>query len=62
MVLEEWNMNDALEVRWEEGRTEGWTEGKIEDAKRALKEGLSVEVIQRITGLDTETITSIAVE
>jgi predicted transposase/invertase (TIGR01784 family) len=33
--------------------------GKIEDAKNMLNEGLSVEVINRVTGLDIKTIQSL---
>jgi predicted transposase/invertase (TIGR01784 family) len=44
----------------EEGREEGGEEGREEQgiavAKNALKEGLSVEVIKNITGLDIELI------
>ena len=39
-----------------EGKIEGKIEGKLEVAKNALTEGLSVETIQTITGLDTDTI------
>jgi len=60
MLMTEWNMDDALAVRFEEGREEGREEGiekgKEEVARNALAEGASVEFINKITGLDTETI------
>ena len=52
MLLTEWNMDDALAVRFEEGR-EDEREGI---ARNALAEGASVEFINKITGLDKETI------
>jgi predicted transposase/invertase (TIGR01784 family) len=40
-------------------KREGREEGKLEIANNMLKEGLSVEVIHRTTGLDTKTIQSL---
>jgi predicted transposase/invertase (TIGR01784 family) len=52
MLLTEWSMEDALAVRFEEGKEEG-----IEKvARNALSNGLSPEMISSITGLDLETI------
>jgi hypothetical protein len=52
MLTTEWNWEDAMAVRYEEGMEDG-----IEDvALNALAEGLPLEVIQKITGLDIETI------
>ena len=67
MLLTEWNMEDAIaynrEEAWEEGRKEGreegWRERKIQIAQTALEEGLPVEVIQKITGLDLDAIKDI---
>jgi len=60
MLMTEWNWDDALAVRFEEGREEGreegLEEGREEIARNAIAEGLSPEVICAITGLDTETI------
>jgi len=39
-----------------EGREEGLVEGREEIARNALAEGLSVEFVQKITGLDMDTI------
>jgi hypothetical protein len=54
MLLTEWNWDDAKDV---------WQEEKAEDiAKNALVEGLSVDAVHRITGLDLETIKEIKVK
>jgi predicted transposase/invertase (TIGR01784 family) len=78
MLMTEWNMDDALECRYEEGREEGLEEGiekgieegiekgreeGIEEgiekvARNALAQGASLEFVQKITGLDIQTITS----
>ncbi|MDR2095873.1 MAG: hypothetical protein LBP76_10215, partial [Treponema sp.] len=39
-----------------EGRLEGKIEGKLDAAKKALQEGLSIDLIGRITDLDEQTI------
>ncbi|GHU09666.1 hypothetical protein FACS1894151_07900 [Spirochaetia bacterium] len=51
-MFTEWKDEEALEYRYQEGRKD--------DARRALQEGLSIDVIHRITGLDTETIQSLS--
>ena len=64
MILTEWNTEDAItfarnEGR-EEGREEGWEKGReasnIEIARKALAEGVSLEIVQKITGLDLEAV------
>jgi predicted transposase/invertase (TIGR01784 family) len=66
MLMTEWNMEDALAVRdreaREEGREEGREEMNIAIAKNALGEGLSLEIIQKITGLKIEDIEQLAEE
>ena len=63
MLMAEWNLDDALAVRyeegWEEGREEGWEEGREDIARNALAKGIPVETIADITGLDIEAIKSI---
>jgi predicted transposase/invertase (TIGR01784 family) len=62
----EWNLDDALAVRYEEGVEDGREEGKeagrteerAEVARNALAQGLTPEFVQKITGLDMQTITS----
>jgi hypothetical protein len=52
------------EAGWEKGREAGWEKGREERdlalARNALAEGLPVEVIQKITGLDLETLTRLS--
>jgi predicted transposase/invertase (TIGR01784 family) len=76
MLFTEWNLEDAIAVRYEEGledglergmivgRAEGLEEGitegrideKLEIARNLLAEGSTPEFVQKITGLDFETI------
>ena len=92
MLMTEWNWDDALAVRYEEGledglekgreegrkegrekgledgrkegrekgledgREEGLEEGREETARNALAEGVPVELVKKITGLDEEAI------
>lgn len=60
VTFEEMLMEEGILPKWiEKGREEGREETRIETAKNALaEEGLAVEVIQKITGLDPETIKS----
>jgi hypothetical protein len=48
MLMTEWSWEDALAVRFEEGREEV--------AMNALAEGVPVELVKKITGLDLEAI------
>jgi predicted transposase/invertase (TIGR01784 family) len=64
MLFTEWNWDDALAVRFEEGVEEGIEKGmekgiekgREEIARNALAKGLPPEIIGEITGLDIETI------
>ena len=60
MLFNEWNLEEALEVEHEEGFEEGHEagleEGREEIARNALAEGMNLEIIRKITGLDAETI------
>jgi predicted transposase YdaD len=51
-LMTEWNWDDALAVRYEEGLEEG----REAIAKNALAKGFSIESIHDITGLDITTI------
>ena len=70
MLLTEWNWDEALATRFQEGREEGIEagvekgreEGREETARNALAQGFSVEVIQSITGLSLENIKSLQAE
>jgi predicted transposase/invertase (TIGR01784 family) len=52
MLYKEWNMDDALAVRYEEGQEEA----KESIARNLLAKGSSPEFVSDITGLDIETI------
>jgi predicted transposase/invertase (TIGR01784 family) len=66
----DWNWDDAMAVRYEEGVEDGEargevrglekgrTEGTEKVARNALAQGLTPEFVQKITGLDMQTITS----
>ena len=64
MLMTEWNWDDALTVSREEGREEGREqgieqgreEGLFQTARSAFAEGFPIEVVQKITGLDLETL------
>jgi hypothetical protein len=58
-ALEEGRQEGRQEGK-QEGKQEGREEGRFEVAKTALAEGLPSEVVQKITGLDIETIKNIA--
>jgi len=60
MLTNEWDMETALEVREEEGFERGVGVGVETVAVNALAEGLSLEQVHRITGLDTEAITGLS--
>jgi hypothetical protein len=62
MLLTEWNWEDALQVRWEEGMEKGMEKRDIVIAKNALSEGASPEFVRKITGLDIQTITQLAAQ
>lgn len=48
ILLTEWNLDDAKKVWYEDG--------KLEIAKNLLTEGSTPEFVQKITGLEMETI------
>jgi hypothetical protein len=58
MLFDEWKLEDALVVEREEGREER----DAEIAKNALAEGLPAEIIQKITGLDSEAIRQLSLQ
>ena len=51
-------MEDALSVRFNEGREEG----REEAARNALAEGVPIELICKITGLDMEVVKELQVK
>jgi len=52
MLFTEFNLDDAIAV----AREEASEEAKISIARNLLSEGSSLEFVQKITGLDMETI------
>jgi predicted transposase/invertase (TIGR01784 family) len=70
MILTEWNTEDAIafarEEGLEKGREQGWEQGKNEEkleiAMNSLAEGATPEFVQKITGLDLETIKRLSAE
>jgi predicted transposase YdaD len=52
MLAREWNLEDALAVRFQEGQQEE----RKEVARKALAEGISLEVVSEIVGMDIEAI------
>ncbi|OFX28022.1 MAG: hypothetical protein A2033_14615 [Bacteroidetes bacterium GWA2_31_9] len=50
------DIKNSLDTAKEEGKVEGKIEGKIEVARTGLKEGLSVEIIMKLTGMTKEEI------
>ena len=56
--------NSDMGVAKEKGRMEGRQEGRMarqeEIARNALAEGASIEFVQKITGLDSDTINNLA--
>jgi hypothetical protein len=59
MLYEEWNLDTAIRIRQEEAREERDTE-IARNAFKALAKGISPELIQEITGMDAQTIKSLA--
>jgi predicted transposase/invertase (TIGR01784 family) len=66
MLMTEWNWDEALAVRFEDGeekgREEGREKGREEIAKNAVAKGLPLETISEITGLSIEDIEKLAGE
>jgi predicted transposase YdaD len=63
LLAGEWNWEDALAVRFQEGRQEGHQEerqGIARNAQNALAEGIPPEVVSKIVGMDIEAIKRIA--
>ena len=57
VTLEEVLHRIGFIAKWEaRGEAIGEARGKVEIARNALTEGASVEFVQKITGLDLETI------
>ena len=55
------DLKGVVDTSFEEGKIEGKIEEKLETARNSLKEGLSVEMISKITGLSKEEIEALDV-
>jgi predicted transposase YdaD len=62
MLFDEWNLEDALVIEREEGREEGREVREREIARTALAEGMSFDIIRKLTGLDPTAIEHLSVE
>jgi predicted transposase/invertase (TIGR01784 family) len=58
MAMSDWTT--AMDTATDKGIAIGKSEGKIEIARNALAEGASIEFVQKITGLDINTIQSLS--
>jgi len=56
MLMTEFNLDDALAVRYEEGWEEGEENKAFEIARNALARGVTPEFVAEITGLSLEEI------
>ncbi|MCL2320150.1 MAG: hypothetical protein FWC45_08695 [Treponema sp.] len=61
MLLDEWDIEKAKEVWYEEGMERGQEKEREDIALKALKKDLPVEMIRDITGLDVEIIMQLRV-
>jgi predicted transposase/invertase (TIGR01784 family) len=59
MLMTEWNWDDALAVRYEEGKEEGRDNEKLQIAGNLLAKGSTPEFVRDITGLDMDAIKNI---
>ena len=60
MLALEWNMDDALQARFEEGRDEGINVGIESVAIKMLRKGKSFEEVHEVTDLPTQRIEQLA--
>ena len=60
MLALEWNMDDALQARFDEGRDEGINAGVESVALNMLRSGMTIDKIQELTQLSFERIQELA--
>ena len=60
MLALEWNMDDALQARFEEGYEDGHIEGIESVARNMLRSGMNVDKIKELTQLYSERIQELA--
>ena len=56
MLTAEWKLEDAQEVRWEEGLERGLEQKGFEVAKKLLLSGQDIPFIMDVTGLTEEAV------
>jgi len=56
MLITEWNLEDAQQVWYEDGLEDGLEKGREEVARNALAEGVPIELVKKISGLDEEAL------
>ena len=56
MLFQEFTYKDIAEVRYDEGREEGRTEGVISVARELLSTNLTIDEITKVTGLTREEV------
>jgi len=56
MLMTEWNLDDAIAVAREEAWEDGTTEANFKIARNLLSEGSSLEFVQKVTGIDLDTL------
>jgi hypothetical protein len=54
MLMTEWNMEDALRIRAEEAKEEGFEEGIEATARKMIREAIPLDIIAKITGFDSQ--------
>lgn len=62
MLALEWNMDDALQARFEEGRNEGRDEERESVAIKMLRKGKSIEEVQEFTDLPIHRLEQLAID
>jgi len=60
MLALEWNMDDALQARFDEGRDEGINAGIESVALNMLRSGMAIDKVQELTHLSSERIQELA--
>ena len=59
MLFTEWNWDDALAVRYEEGREEGWIGGREENIRNLLSYGMSPDAVAAALKVPREKVTAL---
>jgi hypothetical protein len=62
MIFTEFNMDDALEARWREGREEGREEVRKETCLKLLKSGMTPREISSLLGYSLDFVQAFANE